>query len=347
MSDETPLPAAESPTVEAGPPSPAPRPARMGVFPWLSAIGFVVLAAAIVYLWQYPSTPADNAAGASDGRMAELRVAEQKLDAIDGRLARLEQQPRPPSAADLGKITAQLDALDARVSDQTRLASRLDVLSGRIESLSGINQSGIDVVKQQIQSGMEVAKKQTQSDVNVLKQEVENNTSRLDAIEKAAGGTEAIAKRLDRIARIQAASLALGNGQPLGDLPDAPPALARYATAAPPTIAHLRLMFPKLERAALEVSQSSVTSGPFIDRIWERAQGLVTVRRGDEVVIGDESALRLTHASAALEAGDLVAAVHETSQLDPKPLHALGDWLAEAKALIDARAALTDMAAHI
>jgi hypothetical protein len=317
------------------------------VLPWLCAIGFVVLAAAIVYLWQYPGTPADTTAGAIDRRMAELRVAEQKLDAIEDRLARLEQQPRPPSAADLGKITAQLDALEARVSDQTRLSSRLDVLSGRIESLSGINQSGIDGVKQQTQSGIEVVKKQTQSGIDDLKQEVENNTSRLSAIEKAAGGVDAVAKRLDRIARIQAASLALGNGQPLGDLPDAPPALARFATAAPPTIAHLRLTFPKLEQAALEVSQPRTTDGPFIDRVWERAQGLVTVRRGDEVVIGDESALRLTHASTALEAGDLVAAVHETSQLDPKALHALSDWLAEAKALIDARAALTDMASHI
>jgi hypothetical protein len=347
MSDETPLPAPESSAVEANAPSTASRPARRDMLPWLCAIGFVVLAAAIVYLWQYPGTPGDTTAGVSDTQMAEIRVAEQKIDAIESRLARLEQQPKPPSTADIGKITARLDALDARVSDQTRLASRLDVLSGRIESLSGVNQSGNDVVKQQIQSAIDVVRKQTQSGIDAIKQEVENNTSRLSAIEKAAGSVDAVSKRLDRIARIQAASLALANGEPLGDLPDAPPALARYATVAPPTIAHLRLMFPKVERAALEVSQVSSTNGPFIDRVWERAQGLVTVRRGDEVVIGDTSAVTLTRASAALEAGDLVAAVHETSQLDPKAVHALADWLAEAKALIDARAALTDMAAHI
>ena len=40
------------------------------------------------------------------------------------------EQRAPP---DLGKITARIDALDGRVTDQAQLANRLDTLSGRIE----------------------------------------------------------------------------------------------------------------------------------------------------------------------------------------------------------------------
>ena len=112
-------------------------------------------------------------------------------------------------------------------------------------------------------------------------------------------------------------------------------------------MAHLRLTFPQMERAALAAGQSDTGNGPFIDRVWERAQGLLTVRQGDAVVVGNASAVALTHASAALEAGDLAAAVRATSLLNPNALRAAADWLAEAKALVDARSALTDIAAHI
>jgi len=55
----------------------------------------------------------------------------------------------------------------------------------------------------------------------------------------------------------------------------------------------------------------------------------------------------LARAGVALEAGDLAGAVHETASLNPSALHAAADWLAEAKALVDARAALTNLAARI
>jgi hypothetical protein len=360
MSDQPALPAPEQSAADV-PPTAQRRP-RTNLVPWLYGLGFVALAAAIFYLWQYPSAPqVDASAGVSEVRAAEqkeVRAAEQKFEALDGRVARLEREPKPPSAADLGRIAAQLDALQARVSDQTRLASRLDALSGRVESLSGVNQSGIDVVKQQTQSGIDVVKQQTQSDIAVVKQQTQSGieaikqqldsaTDRLTALEKTASSADTVSARLDRIARIQAASFALANGQPLGDLPGAPPALSRYANAAPPTLAHLRLLFPQMQRAAIAAGQSDTGNGPFIDRVWERAQGLLTVRQGDEVVVGNASAVALTHASAALEAGDLAAAVRATSLLNPNALRAAADWLAEAKALVDARSALADMAAHI
>ena len=119
----------------------APKPPQRDLVPWLYGLGFLVLAAAIFYLWQYPSMPADATDNASAARAVEQRLAD-----IDGRLTRLEQRP----TADLGPITARVDALDGRIVDQTQLASRVDTLSGRIASLSGRDQTGLDANKQRL-----------------------------------------------------------------------------------------------------------------------------------------------------------------------------------------------------
>jgi hypothetical protein len=327
MSDKSALSTTDPSVIEADPAPTTPRPSPRKLFAWLYGFGWLILAAAIFYVWQYPSTPIENVAVLSD-----MSAANEKLGLLDARLTRLEEQQKQSAAVSIDKITSRLDALDrhadtidASASDQTRLASRLDVLSGRIESLSGGNQTAIDVIKQQL----------------------EGNSGRLTALEKKAGGLEATSARIDQIARIQAAALALSNGQPLGDLPGAPPAVSRYAHAAPPTESHLRLTFPQMERAALAAAEPGGGSGPLIDRVWERAQGLVTIRQGDEVLLGNSSAMSLSHARVALEAGDVTAAVRAMTALSPNALRAASDWLAEAKALVDARLALTDMAVRI
>jgi hypothetical protein len=325
-SDEAPEAVVPEPAVTA------PKPPQRDLVPWLYALGFLVLAGAVFYLWQYPSTPGEPAAEAS-----AIQSVEQHLADIDGRLGRLEQQP----TADLGKLTARLDALDARIADQTQLASqvetlsgriadqtqlasRVDALSGRIESLSGRDQTGLDANKQQLDA----------------------LTNRIAAIEANAVSLDGVTKRLNRIARLQQVSLALAAGRPIGDLPDAPEALTRYAHAAPPTLAQLRLRFPQDEQAALAAKQPDDSNAPLVGRVWDRAQGLITIRRGDDVVVGNPAAIVLTHAQSALDAGDLVGAVNAVEALKGPPGQAMAQWLADAKALLSAQTALADMAAQ-
>jgi hypothetical protein len=310
MTDQPLLP---PPDEMAEPLAVAPVPARHNLVPWLYGLGFLILAAAIFYLWQYPNVPNEAVGDAS-----ATHALEQHLADIDDRLTRLEARP----TADLGKITARVDALDGRIVDQTRLVSRLDTLSGRIESLSGRDQTGLDATKQQLDA----------------------LTKRVAAVEANAVSLDAVTKRLNRIARLQEASFALSYGQPLGELPNAPEALARYAHAAPPTEAQLRLRFPRAEQASLAAKQTGASDGPFIDRVWERAQGLITIRRGDDVVVGDPSAVALSRARNALDAGDLTGAVAAIETLKGAPGKAMASWLADAKAVLSARSALTDMA---
>jgi hypothetical protein len=293
----------------------APVVARHDLVPWFYGLGFLILAAAIFYLWQYPSMPNDAVGDSSANHAVERQLAD-----IDGRLARLESRP----STDLTKITARVDALDGRIVDQTQLASRLDTLSGRIEALSGRNQTGLDATRQQLDA----------------------LTSRVAAIEANAVNLEAVTKRLNRIARLQEASFALASGRPIGDLPNAPEALARYSQTAPPTEAQLRLRFPRDEQAALAAKQPDNSAAPFVDRVWERAQGLITIRRGDDVVVGNPSAVALSRAQVALEAGDLTGAVAAVDTLKGAPARAMVSWLADAKALLGARSALADMADH-
>jgi hypothetical protein len=296
----------EPPVVESKPP-------RRDLVPWLYGLGFLILAAAIIYLWQYPSVPEETTASASS-----LHNMEQRISDIDARVSRLEQRP----VADVGKITSRVEALESRMGDQSQIASRLDTLSGRIESLAARDQTGMDATKQRIDAV----------------------TARIAGLESNTVSLDTITKRLDHFARLQEASFALASGKPVGDMPGAPAALARYAHVAPPTEASLRLSFPSAEQAALAALQPDVRTAPLMDRVWDRAQGLITVRRGDAVVLGNPAATALGHAQTALDAGDLTGAVDAVATLTGQPGEAMAPWLAEAKALLDARSALTQMA---
>ncbi len=286
-----------------------PKQPRWDPLPWLCGLGFLILAGAIFYLWQSFTELSDQARDAQADR--------QQLVDMQARVNRLEQRPTP----DMSKITARLDALDGRVANDAQLASRLDTVSSRIEALAGRDQSTSDAIKQQNEA----------------------LANRVAALEASAGNTQAASQRLDRIARLQQASMQLASGQPLGDLPGAPPPLARFAQTAPPTEAQLRALFLRTEPAALAAKSQDDTNASFADRVLQRAQGLLTIRRGDDVVVGNPVAITLSHAQAALDGGDLAGAVNTVETMTGPPAQAMAPWVEAAKGLLDARSALTQM----
>lgn len=310
MTDEPLPPAPEEPSE---PVAVAPRAPRRDPVPWLYGLGFLILALAGFYIWQYPNTSGEAIADAP-----AIQAVQQHLVEIDGRLNRLEQRPVP----DISKLTARVDALEGRMAEQTQVASRLDTLSGRIEALSGRNQTGLDATSQQIEA----------------------LTARVASVESKADSLDASAKRLNRITRLQEAAFALTAGRPVGDIPNAPDALTRYAHVAPPTEEQLRLRFQQAKQTALAAEQPDETDAPFVSRVLEKAQGLITLRRGDDVVLGNQSAVILNRAEAALGAGDLRDAVAAIATLKGQPAQAMATWLSEAKALLSARSALAEMA---
>src|SRR6202030_3818836 len=118
------------------------------------------------------------------------------------------------------------------------------------------------------------------------------------------------------------------------------------ATTAPPTEASLRQAFPAAARNALAVARPATDGKPLLDRVWAEAQDLVTVRQGDRVLVGDPTAGVLARARSALDAGDLSDAIANIASLNGPAAQAMAAWVADARALLDARAALAQWAAH-
>jgi len=342
------LPAGLPPPDDSVPPGPAakkPAPAKKrDMVPVLYLSGFVVLAAAIVWLWQNPPVLPPSAALPPLHEVDNLR---QEVQTLEDRLARLEQRPvpgapappdlgplaarvaalearKPPPPVELGPIEAAVAALEQRPVGDPALTARVEALAAREDALAS-SAGTIDAT---------------------LTHRQDATDARIAVLERAAGQITALADRAARIARIQAAQAAFDSGIALGDLPGAPGALTRYAAAAPPTEASLRLSFPAAADAAMAASQPAIADKPFLDRAWARAQELVTLRQGDHVIVGDPAAGVLARARAALDAGDLAGAVAALGALTGPSAAAIAGWKAQAQGLLDARKALADMAAH-
>ena len=335
MTEPPALPPPE-PQDEPAAPALVERPAARHPLGWLTAAGFLLLALALVWVWRHPSVP--------PAPTEQVDALAQQIGTLQARVARLEQRP-PPAVPDLGPLTARVAALEQRPpapAPQPVAAPDLGPLEARIAALEQRKPPSLGPLEARI-AALE-AKQPADSQL----------TSRIDALEAAQRTSQAeLARRVDgnekvmsRVAQVQAARLALDAGQKLREVPGMPAALARFTSTAPPTEASLRLSFPKAARDALAVARPDTGGRPLLARLWAQAQDLVTIRQGDHVLVGDPDAGALERARAALDAGDLPGAVTEVASLHGPAAQAMSGWLAQARALLDARAALATWAAQ-
>lgn len=256
--------------------------------------------------------PLEGRLSALEGRPVPPPV---NLTPLEGRITALEGRPAPPPV-DLTPLEGRIAALEGRPPvNLAPLTGRVDALGGRLDALGGRMDTRIATLEQQEK--------------------------------QSAGQLGAVAERSQRISRVQAAMVALDSGQRLGDIPGAPPAVARYAQDAPPTEQALRGSFDKAADAAQHAEQPAIMdTQSFGGRLWTRAQQAVTVRQGDHVVVGDPLAGVLGRARGLLDAGDLAGAVAAVDTLTGPPAAAMADWAGQAHGLLDARKALSGLAAR-
>jgi len=290
------------------PEPPSSPPPRHGLA-WLAVTAIVVLAVAQAALWVRVLVPPSGSA-----------PLEQRVQAIEARVAALERRPAPVAAAQ--PAPAATAGPPAAAPDLGPLQARITALEQRPPPAPAPNPD------------------------DSFGPRLTADEARLATLEKGAEVPAALADRANRVARIQAAFIALSAGRPLGDLPGAAPALARYAATAPPTEAALRLGFPAAAQAALAADHPAAAGKPFLERILAEAQDLVTIRQGEHVLVGDPAAGVLAHAQTALNAGDLAGAVASVGSLSGPAAQALAAWLDQARGLLAARAALADLAAQ-
>lgn len=322
-SDAAPEPSAEiateTPAETAAPvmadAPPTPRGAALVRFLVLLDLVLVVLAGA--YVWRFPPW-----------------AAEARLVALAGRVAALAAPPPPSSSA-----SAEVTALAARLRADE---ARLDTLAQQQAALAEMSQNPPQAAPSPTSPAPTPG-----VDADALLARLHDDEARLDALTERAGTTSRalaeVSDRAARLARLQAAGDALALGRPLGDLPGAPPALARYAASPPPTLVGLRAAFPAAAAAA-RAAAPSPTLAPG-SRLMDWIGAVMTIRRGDQVLVGDTLAARLAAAQAALAGDDLAGALAALAPIAGAPAAALGPWKSEAADLLAARHALADLTA--
>ncbi len=358
----TPVPAAEprAPAAEPVDPPTAPaswaraEPERRSAVPVLTALGMLVLLVGLVWVWrqdvgvqQRLEAVEAAARGAPSVDPAQIAALQSGQDALRKELASLAARPAP-KPVDLGPIEQRLTAIEQRPTpkpaDLGPIEQRLSALEQRPAPPPPPDLKPLEARVAALENKPAVKPEDPALDAKIASLSAAQKTTQQQAEAAAAAAGESAA-RAQRLARVQQAEAALRAGKPLGALPDAPPALARFATVAPPTEASLRLSFPQAAKAAAAASQPSTKDLSFAQRMWQRAQTLVTVREGDRVVVGAPASATLAAARARLDAGDLAGAVAALDRLDPAAARAMAPWREQAQALLDARAALAAAAA--
>lgn len=258
-------------------------------------------------------------------------------------LARL-QQPAPAVAA---VEPAQVAALAAQVSQLQQRVTALEHKpapspASAAPALPLVTSAGTDPLVMALSGRMDGLNAQIVAVAGALKAD----EARLEAAGNQADAVSALTDRVGRLARLAAAAAALQSGLPLGDLPAMPPALARFRDTPPPIEPALRLAFPAVAAQARAAARPDIGQLGFWGAMRARAAALVTVRRGETVLVGSRAAGILEGARVALEAGDLAGAVRILGGLDGAAAAAVAGWRAEAQALLDARAALDKLASQ-
>lgn len=310
------------------------------------------------------------------GTQMSLTDVAGRLDALSGRLDALTGRLNGELGALTGRLNAEFAPLPGRVEDlgtalDTKLAALRSELGGRVDGLGTDLDGKLATLRSELGGRVEGLGTDLNGKLSALRSELGGRVeglgtdlngklsalgsgvdgklgqieSRLSAAEQRLSQSgqqvSGIVDRATRLARLQAAAVALETGQKLGDIPGAPPALARFAGQAPPTEAALRLSFPAAAEAAHKASQPAIEENqPLLNRTWIRAQQFVTLRQGDRVLVGDPIAGVLARARELLDAGDLQGALQALDGLAGPAAEAMQPWRAQAQALVDARAAL-------
>ncbi len=277
-----------------------------------------------------------------------LEAASQRLEAVsqrtEGLSQRIEAVAREDQARDQ-QATQRIEGLAREAAARQAAQEQATAQSaGRLAALEATAQGRgqeVGTLTQRI-AQLEAALQERTQAANALQQ-------RIAALEGAQQRIAAVEGRSARLAAIDALRTRLEAGRPLGDslgtLREPPQALSRFAGAAPPTEAQLRLSFEEAARAARTASEPAREGQGVLDSAAARLTGLLTVRRGDEMVVGDEVNAELERARRALEAGDIEGALRQLERLPPRAKEAMREWMAQAQALVAARAALRDLAA--
>lgn len=276
--------------------------------------------------------------------------------ALASRIAALEGRPSQAGGPDLRPQLAELErrvaAAEQRADAAAALSDRLAALERRAPVASGGPASDEEARAAVAALSSRLARLEARPAPEPPPPDprIAELVQRVGALEARPGAEAQVAALQARLGAFMQAAAALEAGRPLGpalaSLPAgvaAPAGLAAFADRPAPTLAGLRLRFATAAEAAREAREPG--DGDMLERAGSRIAGLVTIRRGGTLVLGDTTAAVLTEAERRLEAGDLAGTVAALEALPPRPAGAMAAWIAEARALLAAREGLATLAA--
>ncbi len=303
------------------------------------------LAAATARLEAAQAALGQELAGRIDSATGALReeLAARLADATRETQAGLAEAQRRAGSIEqsLGGFAGRIAANETGLAARTQAIETQSVRLGALEQQMGARLAALDAAL--AQRAEAIAAQQAR-----LAAVEQQTTTRLAALEATTQRLAAVEARAARLAALDALRAAVAEGRPLGPalarIPGAPAELARFAATPPPTEAALRLGFEDAARAARAASEPAREGQGVVDNALARLSGLVTIRRGEEVLFGDAAAAEIERARRALEAGDLDACLRHLARLSPPAREAMAGWLAQAESLRAARAALRQLA---
>jgi hypothetical protein len=257
------------------------------------------------------------------------------LAAGEGYLWWLEQGVHRSAASVAAQTSSASAGTSAQIADlQNQIAA--------LQQTSAKAQPAPDSIATQADQSEKIAV--LDAEVSALQTQIATDHAAVTTLAAGSADLSKLTAKIERLNQLAGARMALDSGQPLGTIPNAPAALADFATAAPPTMAALVLTYPDAARAANSASVEKATKNSFWARVMGRLESLVTISNGDHVLIGAPAAAITAQAQTELDAGDLAGAVAMLTQnLSATTQAAMGGWLAQANALLAARAAIIQM----
>ena len=349
--------AAEAPLVDAPPPLGPNGAARYAVPALAGAVGAVIGAAlALLAAWLI-----DPRAGALDDARARLGALEKSAQtetaataALDKRVATIEAGAVTASALDaLGRRVGALEAAggDSKAALDEARAARADAARALVAAQGSQPPNAAAPAEP---SALEPRLAKLENDFAAANARLNQLGALDERLSKLEGATDAAPKSEARVAMAKspsesAASVAVlaisleqrfGAGAPfatelgalsqLGVAAGALAPLKPFAESGAPSLAALAAGWAKVEPAVAAATPPPERSG--WDRLLDHIRALVRVRRVGEAPGSDETDPPVARIGAALERGDLVAALDAFSRLPEASRAAGGPWVDLAKA---------------
>jgi hypothetical protein len=314
-----------------------------------------------------PPPAGDTAAlGALDARVKTLedRKVETPPDLSDltSRVTRLEESINAlAETAKEGGSVPDAAALDAKIGDlEQRLQGKIDsaLAAQQGESTTELKdlQKEVEALKAKLGA---LAEAHLAGDTSDLAPQLTTLDQRIAKLEATLPELSTAIDRASASAKSGAAAIAFANlrnavaaGRPYAAelaalkslIPDSGDlgALPSHAETGIPTVAALASDLTKLaETSAAPAPAPAQTS--ILDSMMASAKSAISIRRIGADATGDEPAAMLARADAALDQGDLAAAIKEVESLPAQARDPLAGWLADAQARASANDTLSKL----